>query len=1237
MNNLHELTKQLDVLTWNARSVLNALIRSAMSAGSSKGFTVTRADERIVLDKEDIYRIYHFYETWAAAGYPNDAETFNALLDAENACYGDGTPVTDALVKHAKIVWMDSTNSQMTDHGWLERIYTYSNPKWLTNTAPIPLNIRTPIYDENLSTKTYDSYETYLFPSAYYAMDTLGFLGDNSDHTAGGDNWIFDVADTFHVVADRYLFGTQNDNVVTVMSSLYNPYTQKFAFAGGTDSFAFDRNSFSYGRQNLVNGENSAVLGGSRNAVIKDDSAVLGGESNMVASDRSAIGAGYGNMIGGGDDGFAANMANSIGGYSYYFTRHKTVSRTETECPDELPYNGCTYQLVKDSGTAPGDTQLAPNQFFVSTDTVVESCIKPKCLISYGKNTGLYSPFDFKVGDYVRLFDIFVVNQGTKKACKPVMARVVSIQKLTSNGVADVDENLPDLGYIVTVSVNVNDAFHDLGSDSISSGYVCRLTAEDYPRVLDDGTVFERYTQPTRYSSAFGYDNIAAGDAQMVVGSSNVELLRPRFIVGSGTSYIGSAERMRSNSFVSAPNYTYSKVSSYIVSGVSTVTTAYIHGDDSYEQSRTTDEDYLVNQVEKYRGFYAYHIPLTGEDEGRAVLRVYDKLSTLSIGWNGLRLYQPFLEGRDNQARTVWNELYCRDGAISVHSGSFLDAGEQNKGNNWMDFYNNEVRVSTTPGSDHTVTIWAKDRTGLYGHDLTLQADDITGYISMKAFALRISADTRGALTAQPTAHNVEPFTQLGSAVNVVKDTGHVFTTKTGSGIQANDIDLSHVMQNSMFDGFHVFTSSHQMVIDATTGIGTYDVAQLLLPGLVSPSCTRALRGQPTMPRPVVIANTVTADALDNGTANRNNGYIYEELAYRSDIKSMSTQILNNVVNPAYTNLPGNSHLDMNPVVPNRNYAGVVDTFLLSLTSLPNGSYHYGATEQAVTSANLYPHRLIRASSMTGAAGTINTLGDITGNPGYFLDGVAINPGFRMEHHNVYGYTDGVTYLAFGPRGLRTTDISSSYTMNVAGNAVARTLYTSKFSAGTTDAYVSDLCDVWAISLNDGEAEWKLLLKDFIVVCSGGRLSIEFIVNGSVLDGGYCMPTKQDNATNNCVVADPNGSAITFDTNSQVLTIPLDPAIANLLQPVYNSSTQVTAQLHGRAYYTGSGNVSVTGQFSQSAACMKYDPNHDVSAQTLYTFYGPYVTINMAGWDSVNNLGSNDFYVCVEGAVYNAV
>ena len=54
MNNLHELTKQLDVLTWNARSVLNALIRSAMSAGSSKGFTVTRADERIVLDKEDI-------------------------------------------------------------------------------------------------------------------------------------------------------------------------------------------------------------------------------------------------------------------------------------------------------------------------------------------------------------------------------------------------------------------------------------------------------------------------------------------------------------------------------------------------------------------------------------------------------------------------------------------------------------------------------------------------------------------------------------------------------------------------------------------------------------------------------------------------------------------------------------------------------------------------------------------------------------------------------------------------------------------------------------------------------------------------------------------------------------------------------------------------------------------------------------------------------------------------------
>ena len=39
---LDRLQKEMDALTYNSRSVLNALIRSTVVSGSSKGFTATR-------------------------------------------------------------------------------------------------------------------------------------------------------------------------------------------------------------------------------------------------------------------------------------------------------------------------------------------------------------------------------------------------------------------------------------------------------------------------------------------------------------------------------------------------------------------------------------------------------------------------------------------------------------------------------------------------------------------------------------------------------------------------------------------------------------------------------------------------------------------------------------------------------------------------------------------------------------------------------------------------------------------------------------------------------------------------------------------------------------------------------------------------------------------------------------------------------------------------------------------
>ena len=133
--NLHELTKQLDVLSWNSRSVLNALIRSAMAAGSSSGFTVKRAGEDVSLSRDNIAILSEFYEEWESIGYVGGSD-FNSLFIKIGGRYEDGMLV-ESLVKHAQIMWMDSTNvSEKDNYGyWLNRITTMENPKWMTNTV----------------------------------------------------------------------------------------------------------------------------------------------------------------------------------------------------------------------------------------------------------------------------------------------------------------------------------------------------------------------------------------------------------------------------------------------------------------------------------------------------------------------------------------------------------------------------------------------------------------------------------------------------------------------------------------------------------------------------------------------------------------------------------------------------------------------------------------------------------------------------------------------------------------------------------------------------------------------------------------------------------------------------------------------------------------------------------------------------------------------------------------------
>ena len=1261
MTNLHELTKQLDVLTWNSRSVLNALIRSAMAAGSSKGFTVKRAGDPVSLDRQDIYRIYHFYETWAEAGYPSDTDTFNQILAEENACYGDGTPVTDALVKHAKMLWMDATNKDSSIDDWLHRIYSVENPKWLTNTAPIPLNIRTPIYDENLSTKTYDSYETYLFPSAYYSMDVLGYNGDGIDHTAGGKNWTFDVNELVRISADRVVFGTQNATFADRVSHMYGNYSPKSIFEGGTNSFAFKQDAFSFGDLNYVNANYGAALGGQNNMVLGAYGGVFAGEANTVAQMRGAVAGGIGNTIGSCTNGFAANSFNQLGGYNYVFSRKVIVSNTETtqECPtqkndDEHP--DCVYVLQRsESATVPTQqgTSLSSGQIFIDHNDITPARLNTHNNISYGSDA-TWSPFDFKINDMVVIHSVRDSN-GIVKPCSPITAKVVNIEKLTSEGIQPMTSDKSMTGYVVSLDIDFTaKTWTDLGSGVITGGYICRETSSNYPHYSSkDGKYYVKdyYDAKNVDGAAVGYNNIVAGRSQFVAGASNEELIRPLFMVGSGFDGVHAGDAYRQNAFVSSRDYTYSMTSKYIVSGVSDVTTAYIHGDADWEYNQKYDEDFYICGVRKYRGFYAYSMPDKDDDDRTAVLRVFNEKSVFAIGWTGLVIYEPYTSNK-----TVWEELRSDYGGIGIHSGSFLEDGQQDSDNNWLAFYNNNVRMSTTSGKDNTITVWAKDKVGIHGRQTLIHASTTSGYIDLEACGLRINADTRECLTAQPIEGSVNTFTMQADRIDHIKDTGHVFTFKSASGFTANHPYMGSLIQNSYFKAFHVFTSSHMSTYNTSTGSGIYDVAQLLIPGHLDGNCVSSLlRGTGKLPHPMIISQKVMS--TQGGTSGMamseaatplggdGLGYIYEELAYRSDLDAVTgTKVVTNLPSCCYDADDSiySKVDDSNPDVPGYTKALIQDPFLKYIDSSDN-SCHGGmraVDEKDLSSNNACVHKIVRAKSIANNAGKlVNT----TNSPAV-LDGVALNPCFVMT--GTYSKTvdqvviddDNINavqcYLAYGPQSLRSSDvtqvgetiISTNYTTNLATNStdIKRTLATSKFSYGSTST-PNDLCDIWAtvlISATDGGVRWIPLLIDFNVVISGGMLTVDFKLNVPLLQHYVGLPTKQYSTPGNIMTFDD-----TFDYTSRLiyspsmtLLIPLLPSVFNNVTFAYNPGTSVISYLYGRAHFTGNANVFATGLIIHEAAAFGYKKNEYPPAS--FTMHAPMLQLAIAG---VKQFGENGF------------
>lgn len=1254
MSNLHELTKQLDVLTWNSRSVLNALVRSAMAAGSSDGFTVTRAGNKVVLTKMDIFAIYHFYEEWEAEGYP-DGDAFYELVDKHNKQYDGSHVVTTALAKHAQTMWMDASNVGNIDNEyfWLDKIASTTNPKWLTNTAPIPLNIRTPIYDENLSTKTYDSYETYLFPSGYYSIDTLGYRGDGISHAAGGRDWIYDIDDKFQVMANYVLLGDQSDKMQTVYKNAYR-YNQPlgFALAGGTDCFALYDNSIAYGNGNVASGKSSAVVGGSLNSVMNNDSGVFGGAYNNVVQYRSVVGGGEGNNVNGSSS-FAANSSNSVGGYSYIFHRSVKNDSSETKCQESIvTEDGCIYNLA-DTGVATssdGMISLSASQIYIPEQNRAVSLMLNNT-ISSGDNAEPYSPFDFKVNDLITLYEFVIRPTGMNGSVTLkngwINARVTAIEPVTAQNTGSGGGTTVQ-GYIVSLDKNINTSnIPELDNSAVQSGRICRSSASNYPIIGSDGTL-KMYADSysTRDSAVFGFNNIAAGDAQTVVGASNLELLRPRFVVGSGTSYIQQSDNLKSTrdvSLVSAPNYTYQKATQYVVAGISTYTTAYIHGDynaDMTEELRRFDEDYNTAHVEKYEGFYAYSD--TYNKDVRAVLRVFHKNSLLAINDTGLNIKS----ATDSQSYSVLNELYSRDGSVAIYSTD--DTAKYD----WIGYHKTVADTASTTDT-RAITVWAKDIVALRGE--TVRFDAVGGLV--------IRGITRNALTAQPTeGYGLEPYT-IGTddrLLDTVTGTGHYYTSKTNSKFVESDFDLGKWYANKHYDAYHVFESSKNLG-------GEYDVAQLIIPGRLKDTCTRMLRGTLDIPHPLLCVTKVRDNTNSRYTTGTN--MICEQLAYLSDIVSTrGTSVCYNNPFPAY--VAGDSTAvsepwtDTNPEI---TYATngtfyVRDIFLQSLVAGSSEHEPFYSDVQPVydiTRQAHRPHKFVRARSFSNYAGSATTVN--SGNSAIYLDGVAINPLMCIVGRNEENQIAGLGYLAYGPSTIN-CEIYNGHIVQLGiydnqlesaspADANKQNLCTSKFSKGMPET-PNNLRDVWiASALKPVESSnatlcWERLMSNVHMTFTAGHLSIEFLLSGYALRSCALLPTEHvsepSSALYGYVVPDLDVNDTSNKLNDTILgkqrilsiTLPVDPIIGNHLVNAGNMMTGVSAQMYGSMYHMSNNmnKVDITGIYVTQQVMPQYDSATE-TPNTVYGYNAPSVTIYIR-MDEYDDILPTKWYVChLEGVV----
>lgn len=564
------ITKEIDVLTYNARSVLNAMIRSVLRYGTSNGYTVTKSSVELKLTRNDIYLLYRLYNEWSALGFGED--TFETACDnvrekfmpAANAnpllvADADSDELLHAVVTHSKILYLNSNNKKEDNQYWIDQIIHAVDKTVILNSSPIPINLRTPVFDENMEVDKYAQYETYLLPMGYYMSIILGSAGDETDHVAGGRNWWFDVDQEFKVSAPSIVFGGDNgtdrytyrcatgDSVDLGLSRSYSlvyGYNTKlrgtYGTAGGASTYVFGNFSHGISDAGMIQANFAGIYAGLNNQVHDDNGMTAGGEDLVVL----------------GSHGFAANRFNCVGFPGLIF-KVPDLTKIDENC--EVVVNVCE-----------GETASTLTKY------------NPTNILDIYDNQNELTPItwsDFKVGDQVIIYDQTINGKNYLN-----WFGVEFRHQITS--ITGIDKSH---GAFTRLILKDNIRFSEVG---VNGGRVAKYSSNQYTSYTYEYSG-NNLRKTRRFfganSTALNYLTIAAGFNQTVVGAANYPKVKPNFIVGTGyipegdeiqTQYVGvgvfgsdsdgyiHSKVYRENAFMVARDYIQAATSGYIMMGM---------------------------------------------------------------------------------------------------------------------------------------------------------------------------------------------------------------------------------------------------------------------------------------------------------------------------------------------------------------------------------------------------------------------------------------------------------------------------------------------------------------------------------------------------------------------------------------------------------------------------------------------------------------------------------------------